>query len=1156
MKRFTKTAILAIMLIIIPLKQWAQQPRQLKVSEFNITNIKTMEERVFVIHSILEQGYYCYKSPEKTNTVEVYIPNDAPNEMQDFDFFYDNLYNNDLVEFGYYDKDLKGELFIQWRQEIDDELYRLLYEDFTRGIATENSTCETALPFCTDNGAYTFPAGVNSGSPCGPNYNSSCSAPYKCSGTPGQSTNCLSTAPNPAFYYLKIANTGNLNIKIYSNPRYDIDFDCWGPFDDPITACSQLSCSNIVDCSYAGGSADEFCHINNAIPGKYYILLLTNYGNSPCNIIFENVGTGATDCGIMLLVNNDGPYCVGETIHLTAQGQAGATYSWTGPAGFSSTQQNPTRPNCTMNMAGTYTCTISAGGQTNTATTEVVIYPQPNANFTYTTVCQGSPTQFTSTSTTNPSGQQITSYQWDFDDGQTSTQQNPSHTYANPGTYSVTLTVACGNGQCTSSKTQNVTVYAEPIANAGPDQTIPYGTTAQLSGSGGAGTFNFHWEPANMVANPNAQNTQTVPLTADQTYTLTVTNPQGNCSTTDEVTIHINGTAMTVTAGPDISICQGGSGQIYVNAGGGTGNLSYSWTPTTGLSNPNIYNPIASPTQTTTYTCTVTDGQTSQNVSVTVTVNDVIVEDEYISICPDDVYHWHGSPYTGVGTYQFDTVTSQGCDKTIYLHLDHYPSYDETTREIAICYGETYTFYGTTYDHSIQTSHTDHTIHGCDSIVRLDLTVYPDNGITDHPVTVCPSQLPFYYEEDPNQIPLYAGDHLFHLEDIHGCDSVVVVQLTVSDYYIPPTQTEYVCYVDEPSFTWDINGRTYHSEGSYADTIPYADCEGIYRLDLHFMQIPEVDQVNETVCDSYTWPMTGETYTQSDTYYHRVSLYPFPCEQVHQLNLIVNKSDLMAENSYNGQCDSISIDWFGEMRSYDRNGVYTLEGETTHGCDSLMTITVSNMKYSPQPDHFGPNSSSTIWFAIPEDPNVPDTAMCAAVVTNTEFFSFQYDFFVRETGRSLWDDCEWTISKPSWLIESVFGEDRKSSTCKVYVADRDDDYVVLTATARNGCGVKQKKFYLRSSFLDVDENGDAPANVNIVPNPNNGQMRIDFENMEGRTSIRVYDMTGNQIDAFETQINSNHYNYDYNMKKYAEGIYFFVVSNSNRVLTKKVVVIH
>ena len=160
MNKYTRIVLVALFLLAMPMKQWAQQP-QIKVSEFNITNIASIEERVFVIHSIQEQGYFCFKSAEKANTVDVYMPNDSSDEMADFDFFCDHLYNNELVDFSSYDKDLRGELFILWRQEIDDELYAMLYEDFTRGVATENSTCETALPFCTDNGTYTFPAGVN-----------------------------------------------------------------------------------------------------------------------------------------------------------------------------------------------------------------------------------------------------------------------------------------------------------------------------------------------------------------------------------------------------------------------------------------------------------------------------------------------------------------------------------------------------------------------------------------------------------------------------------------------------------------------------------------------------------------------------------------------------------------------------------------------------------------------------------------------------------------------------------------------------------------------------------------------------------------------------------------------------------------------------------
>ena len=1148
MNKHFKLLLAVIVTTLIPLRGLTQQSVQTKLTEINIHNVESIEERVFLIHSIQESEFFSYRLSNEEGKIDIYVSDEytcqESNANADFDDFLEEL-EVEWMAYNNLDKNERGRLFVEWRYQMDDPVFLMINEDFHRQLR-DNNTCDGAEPFCTDNGLYQFPAGVNAG-----NLGSS-TQPYWCSGfvrPNGGSTSCLSTTPNPAFYYMQIDQPGNLNIYMYSTPSHDIDFDCWGPFSDINTACSQLSCSNMVDCSYSA-SATENCYINNAQTGQYYILLITNYSNQTCNISFSNIGTGTTNCGILPpLVGNNGPYCVGETISLTAHGQSGASYSWSGPGNFSSTQQNPTRPNCTMAMAGTYTCTITVGSQTNSATTEVVIYPQPTANFNFTSVCQGTPTQFTSTSTTNPAGQQITSYLWDFGGG-TSTQQNPSYTFPRAGTFPVTLTVSCGNGHCTSSKTENVTVYAAPVANAGPDQTIPYGSTAQLSGSGGSGTFNYQWEPANMVANANAQNTQTVTLTQYQTYTLTVTNPQGGCTSTDEVTIHINGSAMTVTAGPDISICQGGSGQIYVNAGGGTGNLTYSWTPTTGLSNPNIYNPIASPSQTTTYTCLVTDGQTSQNVSVTVTVNDVIVEDEYVTICPDDVYHWHGTPYTGVGTYQFDTVTSQGCDKTLYLHLDHYPTYDETTIDVAICFGETYTFYGTTYDHSFQTSYTDHTIHGCDSIVRLNLTVYPDNGITDHPVTVCASQVPFYYELDPNHIPLYAGDHLFHLQDSHGCDSAVVVQLTVSEYYIPPIQTEYVCYVDEPSFNWVVNGQTYHTDGLFVDTIPYSDCEGIFRLDLHFQQIPEEEHVYDTACDSYTWwPMPNDPLTQSGDYSHRVSLYPYPCEQVYQLHLIINKSDLTAQKIYDNMCDSIPFDWFGETHYFDRDGVYLfeLEGGTPHGCDTAMTVTIANMQYTPHP------------VIECSDYNVPNPHW---PITATEFNVNRYTYHVEDEVSDItkWDlsQCKWEISKNSWrIIPNPSGNNPLE--CMVYAMDWVPDSICLSFKTVNSCSGNEgviAEYWLHPSFYGVEEQEAYPASVSVVPNPNNGQMRLQFDNLQGDINIKVYSLTGTLIDAFDLKSVEVGQSHEYSMKRLMNGMYFFTISDGKRSVTKKVVIIH
>lgn len=1220
MNRLAKTLILAIMLLALPLKQWGQNSRLIKLSEFNVHDIETIEERVFLIHTILEKGYYCYSNSEKPNTVDVFMSNDASDELSDFDFFYENFLYSELDEFRSLDKSMRGELFVQWRQELNDDLFRLLYDDFTRGIASENATCETALPFCTDNGAYTFPAGVNSGSPCGSNYNASCSAPYACSNTAGQSYNCLSTAPNPAFYYLKIASTGNLKIKIYSTPRYDIDFDCWGPFDDPATACNQLSCSNIVDCSYIGGSDDEFCHINNAVVGKYYILLLTNYGNHACNIIFENIGTGTTDCGIMPpLVENNGPYCVGETIYLTANGQAGASYSWSGPAGFSSTLQNPTRTNCTAAMSGTYTCTITVGSASNSATTEVEVRPQPTANFTATAVCQGNTTQFTNTSTTNPSGQSMT-YQWNFGDGHTSTEQNPSYTFSTAGSHTVTLTVTSGEGLCTDTKTQTVTVYAEPVANAGPDQTIPLNNSTQLSGSGGAGTFNFHWEPANMVTNADAQNTQTVSLTQDQTYILTVTNPQGGCSSTDEVTVHIEGSALTASANAaPSSICQGGSTQLTANAGGGLGSSTYSWSPTTGLSNPNIYNPVATPTQTTTYTCTVHNAQTSQTAtaSVTVTVNAALEGDYYTTICDNEFPHtFHNVEFHAAGeqTITLPNATPQGCDSIVTLHVDIYPSYDENETipiQEEICDGADYTFdvqgYHDTYTESVSIPYRLETIHGCDSIVRLNLTVWEDQSPIDTiSIPICPDQLPYYYQEDPNHTPLTEGLHTLYLEDNHGCEKVVNINVEVSEYYIPPTETVYVGYYgDNPSYDWHIPEATgsptitYTTEGLHTDTLQTSACEGIFTLDLHFRHIPDTVRIDTTVCNSFDWYVKGVhvgTYTNSDTKYYPIPLChepgntntqymyfdpshpdsPTPCFEHYMLNLTVNHESVDNNVRVDGIQDHIcDVYYYNDpligdpIPFYEDTDGTPLSGHTSEGCDYLVNLKIENMQYTPVPDSIRPNSASTSWFGLPEDPDAPvhDTAMCSAVVTNTEFFSFQYTFYVKESvneghRKCVWEQCKWDISKPSWTIEFDPVPKRNPfdnmfySECKVFVADRDDDYVRLTATIINGCGSEKQTIYLKSSFLDIDEYNNIPAEINIVPNPNNGQMRINFENMEGHTAVKVFDMTGNQIDAFETNINSNSYNYDYNMKRYADGIYFFVVANSHRTLTKKVVVIH
>lgn len=71
------------------------------------------------------------------------------------------------------------------------------------------------------------------------------------------------------------------------------------------------------------------------------------------------------------------------------------------------------------------------------------------------------------------------------------------------------------------------------------------------------------------------------------------------------------------------AICLGDAALLNAHAMGGNGNYTYSWTPTTGLSNPNIANPVASPSETTTYTVTVSEGIAQVSRQVTLTVNTI-----------------------------------------------------------------------------------------------------------------------------------------------------------------------------------------------------------------------------------------------------------------------------------------------------------------------------------------------------------------------------------------------------------------------------------------------------------------------------------------------------------------------------------------------------
>ncbi len=304
--------------------------------------------------------------------------------------------------------------------------------------------CDEALPFCTDvAGGITFSASTGTQSEF------------------GGGISCLGSTPNPAWYFIKVQNTGPIDLQI--NSGFDVDYICWGPFSqtqwdsgvcsfvlDPVWAADA---TNVIDCSYSG-SATENCNLSNAQSGEYYMLLISNFSNQATLInIQQNGGTGTTDCssicdhtvntfvsecdstnnsfsinstlyiphpplsGNVEIINSSGgilnfeapfpdslnfsfnqlasdgqqhtivvsfsdqPYCsnsfeytaplacnscavsaslidsvtcTGHPFQLQASEIISAEYSWTGPNGFTSTEQNPILQDAQLSMSGVY----------------------------------------------------------------------------------------------------------------------------------------------------------------------------------------------------------------------------------------------------------------------------------------------------------------------------------------------------------------------------------------------------------------------------------------------------------------------------------------------------------------------------------------------------------------------------------------------------------------------------------------------------------------------------------------------------------------------------------------------------------------------------------------------------------------------------------
>lgn len=172
--------------------------------------------------------------------------------------------------------------------------------------------------------------------------------------------------------------------------------------------------------------------------------------------------------------------CNGNPGTLTATPDiAGGTYLWNTGATTQNISETPV-------ISTTYTVTYTLNGCQATGSGMINMGVNPVPSFSAPPLCDGNPINFFDNTPGN-----ITSWSWDFGDGNTSNLQNPTHQYAVSGTYSVTLTAY--DGPCSGTTTIPITVFAVPVASFTSTPACANSTTTFTNTSTGAPTI-FDWE--------------------------------------------------------------------------------------------------------------------------------------------------------------------------------------------------------------------------------------------------------------------------------------------------------------------------------------------------------------------------------------------------------------------------------------------------------------------------------------------------------------------------------------------------------------------------------------------------------------------------------------------------------------------------------------
>jgi hypothetical protein len=238
----------------------------------------------------------------------------------------------------------------------------------------------------------------------------------------------------------------------------------------------------------------------------------------------------------------------------------------------------------------------------------------------------------------------------------------------------------------------------------------------------------------------------------------------------------------------------------------------------------------------------VTALQADSTVTLHLTIYHSVTSTSSVTVCESDLpYHYVngdidttfevGTPQ--LSTFNFQLLTSHGCDSTVILTLNvRSANYTELTETAC----GNYTWNDEVYEESGDYVQTFTNANGCDSVVTLHLTIFTAD-YADFTETACGS-----YTWN-NEVYEESGDYVQTFTNMNGCDSVVTLHLTIFT-------ADYADFADNTcgSYTW--NNEVYTESGDYTQTFTNANgCDSTVTLHLTIYE-PATELVELTICES------------------------------------------------------------------------------------------------------------------------------------------------------------------------------------------------------------------------------------------------------------------------------------------------------------------